>query len=125
MFNFPFYNSNKKNKMILNKKLNDYIKKTNKDFFCKIIERNKLINNYSIIYNIKKILANETNIVDKLDNKIDNNYDYLSSLANLNDLTNKNNSKQNNIIVLIPKLISETTMFIGITYLIIKIFLIY
>jgi hypothetical protein len=113
--------------MILNKKLNDYIKKSNEDFFCKIIERNKLINNYSIIYNIKNILANETKIVYKLDNKVDNNHDYLSSLANLNDLnnlTNKNNSKQNNIIVLIPKLITGTTIFIGITYLIIKMFLI-
>jgi len=85
MFNFPFYNSNKK-KLVLNKKLNDYIRKSNNDLFNKIIERNKLINNPSIRYNIKNILTNGTNINNAY--KFDNN-DYSSSLANLNDLINK------------------------------------
>jgi hypothetical protein len=85
MFNFPFYNSNKK-KLVLNKKLNDYIRKSNNDLFNKIIERNKLINNPSIRYNTKNILADGTNINNTY--KFDNNH-YSCSLANLNDLFNK------------------------------------
>ena len=64
------------------------------------------------------------NLIDflKTYSKISNKF--IDDFFSLYDLTNKNNSKQNNIIVLIPKLITGTTIFIGITYLIIKMFLI-
>jgi len=114
MFNFPFYSCSNKKKLVLNKNLNDYIRKSNNDCFNKIIERNKIMDTSLLIkYNIKNILADRTNINHIY--KLDINDHYLSSLANLNNLTY-------NVIILIPKLISGTTIFIGITYLIIKLF---
>jgi tRNA U34 5-carboxymethylaminomethyl modifying enzyme MnmG/GidA len=119
MLNLSYY----KNKIGLNKKLQDYIKKNNTNTFNKLIERNKLLTIPSLInYNkIKNRLVNNTYTLDDHNLHSLANLSEFSNLTEINDLCDSSSEKKkNNTEILILRLIRGTTLFIGITYLIIK-----
>lgn len=137
MLNFPFYNKHS-NHLILDKKLRDYIKRVNTNYFNKFAEQQQqnkntktnstnsllsasLINyrNYSDSFANDNIYDNELENEQYLCNFYDLNDDNIDSNNNNNQPDNDTNDNNNNIIENFYIFIGGTTI-IGITFIFYK-----